>query len=146
MAFLARLTVLLSVLIGASHPAWAASIEGRWYGEDYEQLPGIRTQWLNHRAPDGSFDVEFRRYRHCQLEMQQFESGRWFVDGTTYTTVTEWVDFARLLPGDPHYVERYELKSVDARTMAYLHERTGILFRARRVGPDFDFPACEPMS
>ncbi len=126
--------------------AWAGGIEGRWYGEDYEQDPGVRTQWLNYRAADGTFSVEFRQYRNCQLEMRQIESGHWSLVGSVYTMVTEWVEFSLILPGEPHYTEVYDVVTLEARAMSYRHRRTGILFKARQVGPDFDFPACEPMS
>jgi len=146
MRMFVRLLVAVLALACAGLPARAQGIEGYWYGEDYEQFPGIRTQWLNYRAPDGTFQVEFRRYHNCMLELRQIESGRWFVEGATYTTITEWVDLTRLTPDDIHYVEIYDLVSVEPRTMEYRHERTGILFKARRVGADFEFPACEPMS
>lgn len=134
-----RLFKILVLMLLAAWPATAqqADLSGRWYGEGYQGR--VYMHWLSERRPDGGFAVEFRRYEECRIVHRSLEAGRWSLQGNTYITSTSMIDGQRV-----NYADRYLLLGVSNGEMTYQHITSGTLFRARKVGADFDWPGCDP--
>ncbi|WP_370153427.1 hypothetical protein [Ferrovibrio sp.] len=130
----AAFALLLMVTAGR---AAAEDISGFWYGEGYQGRGYL--QWLSERRPDGSFFVEFRQYKECQMTFQQKEAGRWKLEGNIYSTATSMIDGERA-----DYADRYQLESVIQGVMKYKHLKSGHTFTTYRVGDDFRWPTCDP--
>ncbi|WP_428248698.1 hypothetical protein [Ferrovibrio sp.] len=130
---------LLLLMLLAVFPAWAqqADLSGRWYGEGYQGR--VYLHWLSERRPDGGFAVEFRRYEECKIVHRSLEAGRWSLQGNVYTTSTIMIDGQRV-----NYADRYLLLGLGNDEMTYQHITNGTMFRARKVGADFDWPVCDP--
>lgn len=131
--------LLLLLLLVVAVPAMAqqADLSGRWYGEGYQGR--VYLHWLSERRPDGGFAVEFRRYEECQIVHRSLEAGRWSLHGSIYATNTTMIDGQRV-----NYADRYLLLGLSNNEMSYQHIASGTLFRAQRVGADFDWPGCDP--
>ena len=118
----------------AAAPAFAASVEGYWYGEGYQPLWRENAQWLMHLAPDGGYAVEFREYRNCLLVLDQKETGTWNLTGE-FRTVTTEVD------GRPtRYENDYRVRALNDKEFDITHLKTGQAYVEKRVGADFKWP------
>ncbi len=139
LGFFGWLVLILLAVFPASFPAWAqqADLSGHWYGEGYQGR--VYLHWLSERRPDGGFAVEFRRYEECKIVHRSFQAGQWSQQGRIYATSTTMVDGSRV-----NRTERYLLLGIGNDEMTYQHIASGIVFRAHKVGADFDWPACDP--
>lgn len=120
----------------------AASLEGYWYGKAYQPALRETTQELMHRRADGSYEIEFRLYRNCELVLDQKETGRWSVKGRLYHTDTLTVNGSPVDTHDPSFHDDYEIEKLDAGKFTYRHVRTGVRDASRKVDANFIFPAC----
>jgi hypothetical protein len=127
------LLALSAIPVSAAEP----SIEGNWYGEDYQLVWKATVQELIHRRPDGTFDIEFRRYENCVLKISQTEQGTWSVTEKLYHTQTDYINGA-----PAHYEDDYEIQSLDDKTFVYRHVETGQIFTGTRVSQRFVIPEC----
>ena len=140
------IVVLSSLVFGllagcSSTPPTASSVrsslEGCWYGEDYQPVFRARSGWLMNRKADGTFSIEFRAVGSGPHTAIQTEGGRWgYADGK-YTTVTTVIDGKAV---EPPYVDDYELKSISDSQMTYYHAEMNMTFTSRRVACDFKAP------
>jgi hypothetical protein len=121
----------------------AQLLEGYWFGESYQPVLRETTQELMHRRGDGTFDIEFRLYQHCELTMDHKEAGRWSATEHVYHTDTETVDGHKIDTSDPGYHDDYRIEKLDHDIFIYVHTKSGVRASSRRVtGGDFVFPAC----
>jgi len=120
----------------------AEGLEGNWYGEGYQPQTGKYHQWFKQQKADGTYIVDFRRYEECKLVERQVETGIW------RRTPMGWCDKVTAINGRmvQSTQDDYVIKDMDGTKMRYQHSGTGETWTSRRVGPDFKFPACEPMS
>lgn len=124
----------LAALAGCATPHGGAPtgsqvLSGCWEGRDYQPVLGQRAAWRMNRRSDGSFEIEFRAAGGAP----QRETGRWRVDGSTYTTITLTVDEEPVDPQDPQFTDVYQLMKVSADSMIYLHRGLNMSFRSVRV-------------
>ena len=107
---------------------------GNWYGEEQPKDPNVF--WLARFWPGGRFEAKFRTC-HGKQTLDELDQGYWtYKDGVAEVTST-------LVDGHPiHAVERYHTLSYDGRKHIYRHERSGFVFTAIRVGPDYELPSC----
>ena len=102
---------------------------GCWEGKDYQPVLGQSAKWLMQRRSDGTFDIEFR----AQGQPPQRETGRWRVEGTTYTTVTLTIDDEPVDVRDPQFTDVYQLKDLSANSMTYFHSKMNMTFQSIKV-------------
>ena len=127
------LALALGILSSASG-AGATSIAGYWYGEGYQPLWHDNAQWLMHLAPDGGYAIEFRQYSHCQMVLDQKESGTWEL-GDKFRT------FTTALNGRPTRFENdYRVAALTATELDITHIATGQAYVEKRVGDHFAMP------
>ena len=130
-----RRGVLIFFLFLAAAPAFAASPAGYWYGEGYQPLWHENAQWLMRLAPDGTYAVEFRRYRYCKLDLDQKETGWWKLSGEFRTVTTD-------VNGHPTRHENdYRVSALTDDEFRITHIATGQAYVEQRVGADFVMPA-----
>jgi hypothetical protein len=133
-----RLAIFAISLVALIVPAFAADLAGDWYGEGYQPLWRENAQWLMHLAPDGRYAIDFRRYRGCQLMVEQKETGTWKLSDR-FRTVTTAVD------GHPTRHENdYRIESLTATEFRITHLITGQDYVEKRVDANFrlPIPAC----
>jgi hypothetical protein len=127
------LTLVLGIL-SLNSGASAASIVGYWYGEGYQPLWRENAQWLMRLAPDGAYAVEFRQYRHCQVVLDQKETGTWQL-GDEFRTITTHID------GRPtRYENDYRIGTLTEMEFDITHVGTGQAYVEKRVGAHFVMP------
>ena len=114
--------------------ACAGSISGYWYGEGYQPLWGENAQWLMHLSPDGGYAVEFRQYSHCQMVLDQKESGTWQL-GDKFRTVTTAVNGRQM-----RYENDYRVAALTDTEFDITHIGTGQAYVEKRVGDHFVMP------
>jgi hypothetical protein len=136
-----RRVVLASWCLGGStflfllvSPAGAANLAGYWYGQGYQPLWHENAQWLMHLAPDGTYAVEFRQYRYCQLVLDQKETGTWTL-GDRFITVTTRVNGA-----PTRYENDYRVGALTDAEFDITHIKTGQAYVENRVAADFKMP------
>jgi hypothetical protein len=116
-----------------------AVLDGKWYGEDALQLDGTRADWLGEFRTDGSYEMEYRFFRGCDLMKRSLHEGHWKLqDGV-------WATEAAFVNGLPSSVQaRYTMQELTAKTMRYKSLRSENTFDAMRVPAGFQFPRCQP--
>jgi hypothetical protein len=102
---------------------------GCWEGKDFQPVLGQSARWLMQRRIDGTFDIEFK----AQGQPPQRETGRWSVEGTTYTTVTLTIDKRPVDVRDPQFTDVYQLKDLSANSMTYFHPKMNMTFHSIKV-------------
>lgn len=134
--YLVRCIVLIGMLLAANGAA-TQDLTGRWYGEGYQGRRYLHH--LSERKANGEFSAEFREYDDCKLVAQHAEVGHWSMKDGIYTVLTVLVDgkLAR-------FIDAYTVESADDLVMRYRHTKNGRLYIGRRVGADFEWPACDP--
>ena len=134
------LPLVLGILLLTSG-ASAASVVGDWYGEGYQPLWRDNAQWLMHLRPDGGYAIEFRQYHHCQVVLDQKETGTWKF-GDDFRTVTT------ALNGQPtHYENDYRVGALTDTEFDIIHVGTGQAYVEKRVGAHYVMPKPDcPMS
>ena len=130
------LPILLTIL-AISASAAEPSIEGHWYGENYQPVMKAMGQELIHHRPDGTFDVEFRRFENCILKVLQTEQGTWSIKDKLIHMQTDYVNGAPV-----HYEDDYEIQSLDDKTLIYRQLENRQVFTEQRVSPAFVIPEC----
>ncbi|WP_300635247.1 hypothetical protein [Pseudomonas sp.] len=117
---------------------------GKWYGEA-TTFDGKRTQQLNERRADGTFNVKFRVTDKSGQWFEQKEFGLWGVSGKIYFTITtgkqvgEQITSAK--PGNPYLNDAYEIIELTATTYRSKARDGGGDFTQKRVDDGFQFPA-----
>ncbi|HEX3497917.1 MAG TPA: hypothetical protein VHT04_01200 [Stellaceae bacterium] len=129
--------MVLVVLFATPAAAADTSIEGHWYGENCQPALKTTAQELIYHRPDGTFDVEFRRYENCVLKLSQTEQGTWSLEDKLLHMQTDFVNGA-----PTHYEDDYEIQSFDGKTLIYRHTEDGQVFTETRVTPSFVIPEC----
>jgi hypothetical protein len=81
------------------------------------------------RRADGTFEIEFR----LPNRRTQRETGRWKVEGRTYTTVTLSIDGKAVDAGDPRFTDVYILEDLKPDSMSYFHPKMNLKFKSIRV-------------
>lgn len=127
--------LLLAVSTVVSQQPTNQSVAGLWFGEGYQPALQMSTTWLMNRKDDGTFRVDFRRYRDCVLVFQQVEEGRWKQDGLRYFTTTTSIDSQPFEASD-----EYRIDEISTVTMRYTHLKSNNQFEARRISPQVGFP------
>lgn len=102
---------------------------GCWEGRDFQPVLGTSAKWLMQRRADGTFDIEFR----TPGRPPQRETGRWSVEGSTYTTITLTVDNEPVDVRDPQFTDIYQLKDLSAHSMTYFHRKMNMTFQSIKV-------------
>jgi hypothetical protein len=128
-------------ILSATSGAGAASIAGYWYGEGYQPLWRDNAQWLMYLAPDGGYAIEFRQFHHCEVVLDQKETGTWKL-GDEFRTITT------ALNGQPtHFENDYRVGALTDTEFDITHIATGQAYVEKRVGARFVMPkpVC-PMS
>jgi len=125
---------LVLAALSLTSSASAASIVGYWYGEGYQPLWHDNAQWLMHLAPDGGYAVEFRQYSHCQMVLDQKESGTWQL-GDKFRTVTTAVNGRQM-----RYENDYRVAALTDTEFDITHIGTGQAYVEKRVGDHFAMP------
>jgi hypothetical protein len=127
-------TLVITVISGCSTTP-AVSLEptklliGCWEGKDYQPVLGQSAKWLMQRRSDGTFDIEFR----AEGQPPQRETGKWSVEGKTYTTITLTIDNEPVNVRDPQFTDVYELKNLSAQSMTYFHPKMNVTFQSIKV-------------
>jgi hypothetical protein len=134
--------LLIALLPSLAH---ASSLEGSWYGKGYQPLVGKTMQWISIIRSDGSYSVEFREYRKCQLVFVQVEEGRWTVSGDIETNKTITIN-GKPVRDEHYFTDTYKILQLDDHKKRVIHEKTQQEWTLERVDKDFIFPACETVS
>lgn len=139
-----HILALLLVLPGAAiaDTPSAALLEGYWYGVSYQPVFREKTQELMHRRADGTFEIEFRLYKNCTLELEQKETGNWSIRRGLYHTDTLTVNGAPVDEKNPSYHDDYTIEKLDGRAFTYTHVVSHVRATDMKVDRDFIFPAC----
>lgn len=147
-AFLRHSALLCSILLLTAlspYSAHAGSLEGYWYGNGYQPSLRKTMQWLTRNNSNGSFSVEFRSYRNCQLESVQQEAGEWSVSGDVMKKTVLTIN-GRPVRKDPYFTDTFKILKLDELKLHIVHEKSGQKWTLKRVTADFTFPDCERVS
>lgn len=90
---------------------------------------GQTTTWLIQRKSDRTFQIEFG----APGEANQRETGRWAVDGQTYTTITSTINGKAIEPLGRQFTDVYLLRDVTSNSMTYYHVRMNLTFKSVKV-------------
>ena len=134
------LSACSSLDAGSTAPAVTRSVDSRgllgcWQGANDRTGAGTGTgtgvgpAWRIERKPDQTFRIEFA----VPGGPPQQETGRWAVEGTTYTTVTVAINGKPVEPFDPGYTDRYELREVAGDSVTLYNTRSHSTFKSVRV-------------
>lgn len=135
--------VLLTFAVPASASAPSkVLLEGYWYGESYQPSLRETTQELIDRRADGTFEIEFRLYKHCTLAFEEKEAGRWSLNGRIYHTDTLYVNGRAVDAKLPYYQDDYAIEKLEEGVFTSRHLKSGVRSTSRKVTRDFIFPAC----
>jgi hypothetical protein len=105
------------------------TLVGCWEGNDYQPVLGASAKWLIQRRADGTFDIEFT----AAGKTPQRESGRWRVEGRTYTTTTLAIGSESVDIKDPQFTDVYQLKDLSPNAMTYFHVKMNLTFQSIKV-------------
>ena len=115
---------------------------GYWYGDGYEPALKSLTQFITHYGADGSFSVEFRIYRNCELIFDQHEAGTWSLASDRLLRID-----TALVNGMPiPHSDDYAIEELTAEHSRYVGKATGVEYRVKRVDAQFHFPECGAIS
>jgi hypothetical protein len=115
-------------------PAFAASLDGYWYGHGYQPLWKENAQWLMHLSPDGGYAIEFRQFRNCMLMLDQKETGTWSMAGEFRTVSTRVNGLAT------RYENDYRVAGLTDAELRLIHIGTGQDYVEKRVDARFQMP------
>jgi hypothetical protein len=133
---------MIALLPGSAH---AGSLEGYWYGNGYQPEMRKTMQWLTSNHSDGSFSVEFRSYKNCQLESVQREAGKWSVSGNIMTKTVLTIN-GEPVGKEAYFTDTFKIIEFDDPKLRIVHEKTGQEWTLKRVTEDFTFPDCKYVS
>ena len=145
-----RILSLLTVIFLYGCPAVTPSnsadpstktLEGKWFGEDFQPVINSNAKWLMSRKTDGTFHITFARYDAKQkLISKQTEEGTWSYRAYLYATVTTRIDGELVDANSSDYQDLYEIDDFNQSGMKYRHLKSGQLFQSKRVPDDFKLP------
>lgn len=130
--------VLAALLLAAFPASAAAPLAGTWFGSGQ---PWDRSaMYVDTMAPDGSFHAH---HRFCTKgkARDQYETGRWSLNGDRLTIVITKVDGW----GQPR-TDQYRVLSHDARQQHYVYLPHNFAYTSKRVPDGFAMPACDLVS
>jgi hypothetical protein len=131
---LAIITLSIAIVVGCSTTSVVPLeptkiLVGCWEGKDFQPVFGASAKWLMQRRTDGTFDIEFK----APGKPPQRETGRWSVEGRTYTTITLTIDNEPVDVRDPQFTDVYQLKDLSASSMTYFHPKMNMTFQSIKI-------------
>lgn len=115
---------------------------GKFLGE-MKSDEGKLQKWLVERAIDGTYQITFRIYENEIDFKEQIEVGYWGIAGPIYFSIMKgWIkegEFVEADPRNPYFYDAYKVINVSENEFVYEHFEPKILFKIKRVQPDFSF-------
>lgn len=131
--------LLLSLPTLATASDSADAIAGLWYGSGWQPDESrYPIHWILDRRADGTFRLATYEEIECTFIPWTSESGRWELDGSTYTVTTLVVNSEAVDTSDSYYRDVYTVNHATEDRLIYTHKLLGMEFDSRRIPEDFN--------
>lgn len=130
--------------VDASQKTQRSLLVGKWFGEATTKDGGKRLQ-ITQRAPDGTYEVQFRITEKSGEAWDQSEVGFWGTSGSIYFTITKgWLDGEHFSPADPADAslnDAYQILELNQERFRYKALQSDNEYTLSRVVESFTFPS-----